>query len=158
VVEVVDFYHAVEHLGKVAAWQTKWSAKQRKSWGEKCPISFGLKQRKKLLAGQGDKGIEAIAQVCEGRKSKLLHRELAYFRKHRHRMDDARVKQLGLPIGLGAIESAVRRVVNLRLKGPGIFWERENAEAMLMLRAYYKAGRWSQLKEMAFMLPETLAV
>jgi hypothetical protein len=28
---------------------------------------------------------------------------------------------------------------------------------MLMLRAYYKAGRWNQLREMAFMLPETLA-
>lgn len=149
VVEVIDFYHAVEHLGKVAALQPKWSAKQRKSWVRT--------QRKKLLAGQVDQVIEAIARLSAGRKSKLLDRELEYFRKHRQRMAYARVKELGLPIGSGAIESAVRRVVNLRLKGPGIFWERESAEAMLMLRAYHKAGRWKQLKEMAFMLPETLA-
>ena len=48
------------------------------------------------------------------------------------------------------IESAIRRVVNLRLKGPAIFWCKENAEALLMLRAYYKSGRWQQLKSMAF--------
>ena len=48
------------------------------------------------------------------------------------------------------MESAIRRVVNLRLKGPAIFWHRESAEAMLMMRSYYKAGRWNLLKQMAF--------
>jgi hypothetical protein len=40
-------------------------------------------------------------------------------------------------------------VVNLRIKGPGIFWHPESAEAMLMLRAFCKAGRWNLLKDMA---------
>lgn len=65
--------------------------------------------------------------------------------------------ELGLPIGSGGIESAVRRVVNLRLKGPSIYWKRENAEAMLFLRSYYKAGRWNILKNMAFS-PESPAL
>ena len=60
-----------------------------------------------------------------------------------------KLKALKLPIGSGGVESAIRRVINLRLKGPCIFWYRENAEAMLMLRAYYKAGRWNMLKNMA---------
>jgi hypothetical protein len=149
VVEILDFYHAVEHLGKVAALQGKWSAQERKSWVRK--------QRQKLLGGQVEEVVAEIARLCEGRKSKLLLRELEYFRKHRPRMAYARVAEWGLPIGSGAIESAIRRVVNLRLKGPGIFWERESAEAMLLLRAYYKAGRWQQLKEMAFRPPEKLA-
>jgi hypothetical protein len=51
------------------------------------------------------------------------------------------LKALQLPIGRGAVESAIRRVVNLRLKGPCLFGYRENAEKMLMLRAYYQAGR-----------------
>jgi hypothetical protein len=38
------------------------------------------------------------------------------------------------------MESAVRRVINLRLKGPGIFWHEEHAEQMLLLRAYYKSN------------------
>jgi len=39
--------------------------------------------------------------------------------------------------------------VNLRLKCPCTFWYRENAEKMIMLRSYYKAGRWNYLKQMA---------
>jgi hypothetical protein len=34
-------------------------------------------------------------------------------------------------------------------KGPCIFWYKENAEKILMLRALYKAGRWNLLKQMA---------
>ena len=40
----------------------------------------------------------------------------------------------GLPMGSGAIESAIRRVINLRLKGNSIFWAEENAEGMLQFR------------------------
>ena len=47
------------------------------------------------------------------------------------------------------MESTVRRVVNLRLKGPTIFWCRASAEAIFLLRSYYKAGRWNILKCMA---------
>jgi hypothetical protein len=54
-----------------------------------------------------------------------------------------------LPIGSGAIESTVRRIVNLRLKGPSICWCRTSAETILLLRSYYKAGRWRLLKYMA---------
>ena len=31
------------------------------------------------------------------------------------------------------------------LKGASIFWRAENAERMLHMRAYYKAGRWAEL-------------
>jgi hypothetical protein len=65
-------------------------------------------------------------------------------------MDYGLMAQLNLPMGSGAIESAIRRVVNLRLKGPSIFWCKHNAELVVMLRAFYKAGRWNQFKSMAF--------
>ncbi len=64
-------------------------------------------------------------------------------------MDYAEMIRLNLPLGSGAMESAVRRVVNLRMKGAGIFWCEENAEAMLLLRSFYKAGRWDMLKQLA---------
>ena len=51
----------------------------------------------------------------------------------------------GIPLGSGGVESAIRRVVNLRLKGPSIFWRKGNAECMLHLRSYLKAGRWDEL-------------
>jgi hypothetical protein len=40
-------------------------------------------------------------------------------------------------------------VINLRLKGASIYWLKPGAEAMLMLRSYFKAGRWNLLKTMA---------
>jgi hypothetical protein len=37
--------------------------------------------------------------------------------------------------------------INLRLKGAGIFWHEDSAEAVLLLRSYYKAGRWKNLEK-----------
>ena len=55
-----------------------------------------------------------------------------------------------LPKGSGATESAIRQVVNMRLKGAGMFWLEENAEALLHLRCYLKAGRWNAMEEAVF--------
>jgi hypothetical protein len=60
------------------------------------------------------------------------------------------LKETNFPIGSGAIESAVRRVINLRLKGASIYWLEKTVEAMIKLRAFYKAGRWEVLKKLAF--------
>lgn len=53
-------------------------------------------------------------------------------------------RRRGIPIGSGAIESAIRRVVNLRLKSNGMLWLVENAEAVLVLRAAELTGRWDE--------------
>ena len=139
--EVIDFYHAVEHLGKVAALRKSWSAKQRKAWVRK--------HRRWLLNGQVASVVEAVRAICRGRQGKPITTERNYFIRNQHRMAYPTLKALQLPIGSGAVESAIRRVVNLRLKGPCLFWYRENAEKMLMLRAYYQSGRWNLLKRMA---------
>jgi hypothetical protein len=68
-----------------------------------------------------------------------------YFVKNKERMRYARFKKLSLPIGSGAVESCIRRVVNLRMKGPCIFWREENAEGFLHMRAYFKSGRWDEM-------------
>ena len=46
----------------------------------------------------------------------------------------------------GAVESSVRRVINLRLKGASIAWTEEHAEGVLHLRAHAKSGRWNELE------------
>jgi len=93
--------------------------------------------------------IAAVRTLCRGRHSKAIRTQHKYFIKNQSRMAYAKLMALKLPIGSGAIESTVRRVVNLRLKGPGMFWGRASAEAILLLRSYYKAGRWNLLKHMA---------
>ena len=142
VYQAIDFYHAVEHLGQVAALRKSWSAAQRKRWVKR--------QRKLLLVGKVQQVVDAVEELCRGRSGKAIARQRDYFINNLNRMDYANLAALGLPIGSGAIESAIRRVVNLRFKGPGIFWHRDNVEAMLTLRSYHKAGRWNLLKQMAF--------
>jgi len=72
--------------------------------------------------------------------------EIRYLEKHAEagHMEYGQLRKRGVALGSGAIESAVRRVVNLRLKGNGILWEVENAEAMLVLRAAALTGRWDE--------------
>ena len=140
--ELVDFYHAVEHLGKIANLQKGWKKTQKKRWI--------TRYRRLLLQGAIDLLITEIRRLCRGSRSKKLKTEREYFLRNRSRMNYADIRQKGLPIGSGAIESAIRRVVNLKLKGASIYWRRENAEAMLMLRSYFKAGRWNMLKQFAF--------
>ena len=139
--ELLDFYHAVQHLAQVAALRNDWSAKARSRWRNQ--------QRRLLLRGQLEQVIAAIRDLCRGRNSKAMRTHRDYFIKHQSRMAYAQLMAMKLPIGSGAIESTVRRVVNLRLKGPSIFWCRASAEAILLLRSYYKAGRWKMLKHMA---------
>ena len=57
-------------------------------------------------------------------------------------LDFARFRRRGVPLGSGAIESAIRRVINLRLKGNSISWYEENAEGMLLLRCLVLSNRW----------------
>jgi len=148
--QLIDFYHAVEHLGKVASLRKGWSSKQRKSWVRK--------HRNLLLQGHVDKVVCAVKAICRGRSSKAIRTQMDYFVKNSARMAYERLRALKMPIGSGSVESAIRRVVNLRLKGPCIFWCKENAEAILLLRCYWKAGRWDMLKNMAnTFVPEAYA-
>jgi hypothetical protein len=59
-------------------------------------------------------------------------------------LDYKRLRRRGLPQGSGAIESAIRRVINLRLKGPGLMWQEENAEGALALRVAAVTERWEE--------------
>lgn len=139
--ELLDFYHTVQRLGQVAALRKDWSAKARTRWR--------TQQRHLLLQGEVAQVMAAVQVLCRGRNSKAIRTHLNYFIKNQSRMAYAKLMAMKLPIGSGAIESTVRRVVNLRLKGPSIFWCRASAEAILLLRSYYKAGRWNLLKHMA---------
>ena len=138
---LLDFYHAVQRLGQVAALRKDWSAKARTRWR--------TQQRHLLLQGEVEQVIAAVRVICRGRNSKAIRTHCHYFIKNQSRMAYAKLMAMKMPIGSGAIESTVRRVVNLRLKGPSIFWCRASAEAILLLRSYYKAGRWNLLKHMA---------
>jgi len=75
-----------------------------------------------------------------------------YLLKHSRagRMNYAAARRDKLPIGSGVIESTIRRVVNLRLKGASVYWKESTANDMLLLRCVYKANRWKYIEKQGY--------
>jgi hypothetical protein len=63
-----------------------------------------------------------------------------YFGNH-SRFQYQKFRDNGLPTGSGTVESAIRRVINLRVKGTGLFWGREHAENIIFLRSLVLTGK-----------------
>lgn len=86
-----------------------------------------------------------MVETASGERQKIMAGQLAYFTKgsQQERLNYSQVAAMKLPIGSGAIESLIRQVVNLRLKGIGKFWLLNHAEMMLHARCQWAAGAWS---------------
>jgi len=135
--EIVDYYHAVEHLTEIADFAKPWNGTKRIMWLAKA--------KDHLSNGSIEALVAHIDELATDRQSPDIESAIDYFVKNEARMRYKRFKQAGLPIGSGAVESGVRRVVNQRLKGNSIYWLEDHAEAVLHLRAQLKAGRWDDL-------------
>jgi len=131
--QVLDYTHAQQALGEI--------------FGALAETGRGdiLKQAKyHLWQGEID-GIKAlIAENLKGQaKTKGLKKWKSYFDGNRHRMQYKTFKENGIPCGSGYVESAIRRVINMRLKSCGTFWLAETAELFLFLRCQLISGRWN---------------
>ena len=134
VVEIFDWAHATEHLTNTIDACGKLTDEERTHWLNT--------QRKRLKKGRLQAVLSALKTLCRGRRAAQIRKQIIFFEQHAHRMRYAEFRKAGLPIGSGAVESAIRRVVNLRMKGPGIFWTPENAQRMLFIRCQLLSGRW----------------
>ena len=85
-----------------------------------------------------------LLTLADGEQRTQMDNALAYFSRHPERFEYKRIAAMNLPIGSGSIESLVRQVVNLRLKGNGKFWLEAHAEIMLHGRCQWAAGAWQQ--------------
>jgi hypothetical protein len=137
--QLIDFWHAVEYLGKIADSKNL-KGSSRKRWL--------TTQKKRLLRGEIGSVVTELKTLLSGPRTKSQKTWLNYFINHglvHRRMDYSTSRGQNMPIGSGAIESAIRRVVNLRVKSNSTYWLRENAETMIRLRAWLKAGRAVEL-------------
>jgi hypothetical protein len=133
----LDWCHAVHHVS--LALEPVLAGAERKRVFKKL--------RKWLRAGRWRKVVEELVRLATAAKlpeKSAVWTEIAYVGRHGEdgHMDYATYRRRGLPMGSGAIESAIRRVINLRLKGNSVFWEEEHAEGMLHIRGLALSGRW----------------
>lgn len=141
VVEVLDWCHAVHHLS--VALQALGLSKEERT-------QRYARLRRSLKKGRSRDVIGELETLAAGQPDDAaVWREIGYLIRHseagRLRYDCFRCR--GVPLGSGAIESTVRRVLNLRLKGTSLFWEEANAEAVIQLRAAVLSNRWEERLE-----------
>jgi hypothetical protein len=138
VVRVLDWCHAVHHVS-LALEALGLNGTERQ-------------QRYRQLRGWLKNGqayrvtAELSLLAAEHPSDATVWTPIRYLEKHAEagHLNYKQFRKRGVPLGSGAIESAIRRVVNLRLKGNGILWDVANAEAMLALRAAALSGRWQE--------------
>lgn len=134
ITEAVDYYHAVEHLSEILKIFNKKQLPQK----EKKALLKELKND--LYNGRVDQIIKKFREMANGRK-RILNK-LNYFKKNKQRMQYRSLRERNFPCGSGIVESAIRRIINLRFKSPSTFWKKQNAEKLIFLRAVFMAKRW----------------
>jgi PAS domain-containing protein len=139
VVEVLDWCHGVHHLSLALAALHLTEERRAEEYG---------RLRTLLRAGQSTMVIAALERLAAGQSpDSSVWREIRYLTRHAEagRLRYNCFRNRGVPLGSGAIESTIRRVINLRLKGNSVYWTEGNAEAVFQLRAAVVSGRWEEI-------------
>jgi hypothetical protein len=138
-IEIVDYYHACDHLknGCDAAW------------GESTQASKDYFERLKTWLQEAADGAERVIRtlrfqcsLASGHKRKRLEAELTYFRNQQPRMHYAEYLRLNLPIASGVMEASCKTLVTQRLKRSGMTWTNPGGQAILTLRSLIQSNRW----------------
>lgn len=155
-VEIVDFYHACDHLKEGCD----------ATWGESTPRSKAEFERLKTLLKEDEEGVDRVIRMlkyhrgrAQGRQRKRLETQLTYFRNQRHRMGYAEYLRQGLPIASGVIEASCKTLVTQRMKQSGMAWTQTGGQAILTLRSLVQSDRWQPAWELLradFRIPVTV--
>ena len=133
-VQIVDWYHAEEHLETVAAAAFP-APQQRSRWLEDVVQALWEGQVERVVDA-----CQALASSCsEARKG------ADYFYTNAERMRYDRFRAAGYMIGSGSVESACKQIVSQRLRLPGAQWIVEGAVQTAKARAAWLSGDWRSL-------------
>lgn len=149
-VQIVDEYHAREHVWDVARAAFVEEPTMRDAWA-KAVIE-------KLTEGQIEEVIAAIERLpplapAPGKTHSILETEAAYFRRNAERMRYPLFRAQGMHLGSGIAEAACKTVVSTRAKRSGMRWTPRGLDAILALRTAVLNGefdqRWQACREAA---------
>jgi hypothetical protein len=137
--EVLDFYHAAEHLGDALG----------AAYGEGTPQYQERVATLSEVLRDAPAGVDTIIEaLCRLRtrypRRQAIHKALAYFREHRHRMRYGILRAQNLPIGSGVVEAACKTLVSQRLKRSGMRWRTAGGQAILTFRALCQSERFER--------------
>ena len=133
-VQIVDFYHALEHLEQVVGllWEKTQPEhqKQRSRWV------------KQLLKDGVTRIIQAArAAALQNGQADAMEKALGYFEHNVARMQYGSFRRRGFFIGSGVIEAGCKTVVGSRCKQSGMFWSTPGAEKIIAFRCIHQSHR-----------------
>jgi hypothetical protein len=140
-IQIVDLYHAREHLALIANLVYGTGAIKSKEWMEA--------RREQLDAGD----VEAvIASVHRLRPSNTkvedeVRTAADYFHRNAERMRYAEFRKQGLFVGSGVVEAGCKMICGQRLKLSGMHWTVRGANAIIALRCCQLSARWEEFWE-----------
>jgi hypothetical protein len=135
--QVVDWYHATEHLGKAAEHLYGFAespAKQR--WFNE--------YKEVLFQGQTDWIVNQLRQLAQKETSEGLRQEAGYFENHKRRMNYLDLRTEGWLIGSGTVESGAKQY-KARFTGSGMRWKRPCLERLIPIRSAILTGNFSRV-------------
>jgi hypothetical protein len=134
-IQIVDFYHALEHAGKVLA--ALLGSKEHPDY--KTRLGRWVRQ---LLKDQVEKLIAQTRKECAGKsQAEAVEKELGYFVNNVPRMQYGTFRDKGFFIGSGVVEAGCKTVIGSRCKQSGMFWGKPGAENILALRCIHASRR-----------------
>jgi hypothetical protein len=143
--QVVDFWHAVEYLGKAAAVIYRGHPETRERWMDE---SCHRLKHEPGGAGAVLRQLKSLARVRPwAKKDEDVQRAITYFTNQSGagRMDYASRVGANEPIGSGVTEAACKVLVKQRLCGSGMKWKEPGAATVLSVRCLtYTTERWDQ--------------
>jgi hypothetical protein len=142
--KLVDYHHTTEHLSKAAEALFGKGSQQAQDWYDKyCSKLKGEDGGAERVLRSLDYH-QRIVRLCSSRRE-ALDAERTFFTRNKHRMDYARFRRNGWPIGSGPVEAACKCVVKTRLCRSGMRWSRSGGQHVLSLRTYVKSNRWDAM-------------
>ena len=134
-IEIVDYWHATEHVWTVARALLGEDSDAAGVWAEAWCIDLLEHGPQPLLAALRS------AEPPDAAAAEVVRVERGYFTTNTARMDYPTFRAQGLPIGSGAVESAAKHVVQVRMKRSGMRWSDAGGQALLALCAYRASNR-----------------
>jgi len=144
---ILDFWHAAEHLNALAKARHPQAPEQAQTLAQAWCHQLKHEGGPAVLATLS--GLDRRGWSAPARESYRL--VTGYVRDNVHRMDYPSYVKNGWLIGSGHIEAACKNVIGGRLKGSGMRWSEEGADAVCHLRALFKSepAQWEAFWAMA---------
>lgn len=145
-IKVVDYFHAAEHLSRLAEslfgkqkeeaqkWYEKWCSKIKHE-----PLAVDAM----LRSADRYRGEQRLSE----KRAKAIETELTFFKRNKHRMFYSELVADGLPIGSGPVEAACKTIVKSRFCQSGMRWSIAGGQNVMNLRVIQKSNQWEETWE-----------